>query len=119
MTSGARRWTPVLIIILIIVAGCARSPEAKKARFLDRGDNYFKKEQYREAIIEYRNVLQIDPNQPRAIAQLGLAHYHLGELGQAFRYLLRARELTPDDLEMRQKLGAIYLLGRKPQEATA
>src|SRR5262249_28377802 len=101
----------------VVAAGCARSPEAQKARHLERGDRYFKKEQYREAIIEYRNVLQIDPNQPHAIAQLGLAHYQLGEVGQSFRFLLRARELTPDDAEVHLKLGTIYLMARKPAEA--
>jgi tetratricopeptide (TPR) repeat protein len=117
MRSGVRRWATLTLIVLLVAAGCARSPEAKKARYLDRGDQYFKKEQYREAVIEYRNVLQIDPNQPRAMAQLGLAHYQLGEFGQAFRYLLRARELAPDDMEARLKLGTIYLLARKTQEA--
>jgi tetratricopeptide (TPR) repeat protein len=117
MRSTLHRWVPLVLLVLVVGAGCARSPEARKARHLDRGDRYFKKEQYREAVIEYRNVLQFDQNHPRATAQLGLTHFQLGELGQAFRYLLRARELTPDDAEVRLKLGTIYLMGRKPQEA--
>src|SRR5215468_9263341 len=98
----------LLLMAVFLAAGCARSPEAKKARFLDRGDSYFKKEQYREAIIEYRNVLRIEGTNARAIQQLGLAHYQLGEFGQAARFLLKAQELTPDQLEVRIKLGTLY-----------
>src|SRR5215470_12610487 len=117
MRSRVRRWASLLLVILVVTTACARTPEARKARYLESGDRYFKKEQYREAVIEYRNVLRIDPNQPHAIAQLGLAHYQLGELGQSIPFLLWARQLTPDDAEVRLKLGMIYLLARKPQEA--
>jgi len=102
---------------LAVLAGCSRSPEAQKARHLERGDRYAAKEQYREAMIEYRNVLRFDAANARAIRQLGIAHSQLGELAQAFRYLLKAQELTPDDLEARLKLGAIYLFGGKREEA--
>src|SRR5437879_6487547 len=83
----------------------------------DRDDKYDAQEQYQEAILEYRNVLRIDPANERAIRQLGLAHYQLGELGQAFRYLLKAEELAPDNPEVRLKLGTIYFLGGQADEA--
>src|SRR5882672_9491963 len=79
-SSGMRGVLILLVVALTLATGCARSPEAKKARFLERGDRYFKQQQYREAVIEYRNALRIDGNNPQAIRQLGLAHYQLGEL---------------------------------------
>ena len=99
--------------------GCARSPEAQTARYLDRGDSYLKKARYREAIIEYENALRIQRTDPRATRQLGLAHYQLGEFGQAARYLLKAEELAPDQLDVRLKLGALYILDRRWKEAQA
>ena len=39
---------------------CACSQEARKARHLERADQYFDQKEYREAVIEYRNVLQIE-----------------------------------------------------------
>src|SRR5213593_4523196 len=99
----------VFMTVLVLVAGCSRSPEAKKARHLERGDKYFAREQYREAVIEYANVLRIDGANPRAIRQLALAYYHLGEPAQAFPYLLKSREIEPDNLDVRLKLGTIYL----------
>src|SRR5215470_6145342 len=93
MSRMTRGWVGLLIIGLLVVAGCSRSPEAQKARHLERGDKYVAREQLREAILEYQNVLRIDPTNARATRQLGLAHYRLGELAQAFRYLLKAQEL--------------------------
>src|SRR5215470_18495848 len=117
MTRITRGWATPLIVALALVAGCSRSPEAQKARYLERGDNYAAREQYREAILEYRNVLRLEPANARATRQLGLMHNQLGEFAQAFRFLLNAQELTPDDSEVRLKLGGIYLLGGKRDEA--
>src|SRR5215471_15495408 len=117
MLRRAGGWTVFLVVGLLVMTGCSRSPEAKKARYLERGDKYAAQEQYPEAILEYRNVLQLDPANERAIRQLGLAHYQLGELGQAFRYLLKAEELAPDNPDVRVKLATIYFLGGRPEEA--
>jgi tetratricopeptide (TPR) repeat protein len=87
------RFNAALLVLLVLLGGCARSPEARKARHLERGDGYFKAEKYREAILEYRNALRIEGTHGHATRQLGFAHYELGELGQAYRYLLKARDL--------------------------
>lgn len=109
----------LLVVLVVLSVGCARSPEAKKARYLERGDRYFKQEQYREAIIEYRNALRIENTNGQAIRQLGLAHYQLGQLAQSFRYLLRAYELEPENTPLAVKLAAIYLIAGKPEDARA
>ena len=79
-----------LLVLLALAAGCARSPEARKARHLERGDRYVKEKRYRNAIIEYRNVLRLEAANGEAILGLGLAHFARGEMGKAFRYLYRA-----------------------------
>src|SRR5438128_8058198 len=117
MSRAAKTSTVLLLVGLVLATGCVRSPEAKKARHLERGDRYFAREQYREAIIEYRNVLGIEAANLRALQQLGFAHYQLGEGGQAFRYLLESKKLSPDNAEVRLKLGTIYLVARRPEEA--
>src|SRR5713226_5015820 len=106
-----------LAVLLTLTTGCSRSPEAKKARYLERGDRYFQRQQYREAVLEYRNALRIDGNNPQAVRQLALAHYQLGEVAQSFRFLLKAQELEPDNAEIPLKLATVYLLAGKPEEA--
>lgn len=115
--SRTCRWITLVIILGMVVAvGCSRSPEAKKARHLERGDRFFSQQQYREAIIEYRNVLRFDGANAHAFQQIGFSYYQLGELGQAFPFLLRAKALDPNNLVARLKLGTIYLLGQKLEE---
>jgi tetratricopeptide (TPR) repeat protein len=95
VSEAVRGATLLLLVVLALAAGCSRSPEAQEARHLERGERYFKEEKYRNAIIEYRKVLRVDAANVLATRQLGLAHFQLGEMGQAFRYLLRAQELDP------------------------
>jgi tetratricopeptide (TPR) repeat protein len=115
----ARGGVACAAIALVLAAGCARSPEARKARHLQRGDGYFTQQRYRDAVIEYRNVLRVDASSARATRQLAFAHFQLGEFSHAYRYLLRAHELDPEDVEVRVKLATVYLLGGRPAEARA
>lgn len=117
MSRRSHGWTVLVVLGLLLVGGCSRSPEARKSRHLERGDRNVAREQYRDAILEYRNVLRVDPANERAVRQLGVLHYQLGELAQAFRFLLKAEELAPDALDVRLKLGMVYLLGGKADEA--
>jgi len=87
------------------------------ARHLERADQYFDEGKFQEATIEYQNVLQLDENHAHANRQLGIALYELGRLGESTRSLRRAEEQNPEDLEVRLKLAAIYLLGRLSEEA--
>src|SRR5215475_409713 len=107
----------ILLVLALLLTGCTWSPEAQKARHLERGDQFFARQEYREAIIEYRNVVRLDGINRRAIRQLGVAHYQLGEMSQAFWYLGKSRELDPGDSEIRLKLGTISLLARRPEQA--
>jgi tetratricopeptide (TPR) repeat protein len=122
MTRRGRRLVVGLAIGLLVagglvVVGLRYAPGAREARHLQRGNTYFARQQYREATIEYQNVLQVDARHPVAIRQLALAHYQLGELAHAMRYLPTAQELEPDDVQIRLKLGAIYLLTRQLDRA--
>src|SRR5262245_51613837 len=117
MCQATRAWIAVLLAALLIVTGCSQSVEAKKTRYLEQGDKYFAKGQFREAIVEYANVIQIDPKNARAYRQTALARYELGEFAQAFPYLLKYLELDPDDQDARLKLATIYLAGRNSAKA--
>ena len=115
MKRGLFAWIAVGVAVAII--GCNRSPAEKKARHIQRGDQYYGEQRYREAVIEYRNALRIDTKNAHAIQRLGLSYYQLGELGPSFPFLLKTKELVPDDIEARLKLGTMYLAGRKNTEA--
>jgi tetratricopeptide (TPR) repeat protein len=91
-----------------VVAGC--SPQAKTARHLARASQYVQAEKYREAAIEYMNVLQADPSNRLAVRGMGLTLYQMGEVRGAVYYLQKAEELDPADAEVRIKLGTLFLV---------
>ena len=68
-------------LFLLLAPSCSQlSPEAKKAIHQERGDAYFEEGKYREALIEYKNIVQIDPGNANAHYQVALTHMRLGGL---------------------------------------
>ena len=52
-------------IIALLLAGCSRDPNQQKYAYLASGDNYYQRSKYQEAVIQFRNAIQIDPDLPR------------------------------------------------------
>jgi len=105
-----------LLVALLALAGstgCSR--EARKNRHLARAHRSFQAEEYEKARIEYMNVLRLDPQNPVAIARLGLVSFQQGRMSSAFAFLRKAERSQPDNLEVRLKLGltCFNLLGLK------
>src|SRR5437879_12062883 len=60
----------VLVLTILVSAflgACAETPDAKRARHLSRGDEYFGQGRYKDALIEYQNVLRFNASDSRAI----------------------------------------------------
>ena len=110
-----------LCLAAFVLAGC--SPAAKKARALERADRYFKAGDYDKAKIEYMNVLRVDRQNAIAFQQLGAIWFEEGAPLRAGGFLLRARELAPNNIESRLKLARVFMsIGRlteASQEAMA
>ena len=103
--------------VLLGASLLACSPEARKARHLERADKYFDAEQYREAILEYRNVLQIEDENAHANLRLGLAYFETGFWARAHESLQKAKKFYPDELDVRIKLATIYLIAKELDKA--
>jgi predicted Zn-dependent protease len=92
----------IAIALTTVFAGC--SPEAKKASWLERAESDFKAGEYDKAKIEYMAVLRIEPQNATAIQRLGLIWSEEGSAMSALPYLMKTRELNPDDLVSRRAL---------------
>jgi len=121
-------------LILVTFICCSCSPEAKKASHLKKADANFSAGRYDDAEIEYMNVLQIAPLDPAAVSHLALIYFDQGRMGRVGPMLLKAKELQPDNLDVRLKLGmlqlstgnmkaaydeAVFVLDRRPQDEDA
>src|SRR5213593_4127599 len=110
------------VMVLTILASaflgaCAATPDAKRVRHLSRGDEYFGQGRYKDALIEYQNVLRFNASDARAIERMGFSYHNLGDFRRAYPFLLKARQANPDDVNVTMKLAAIYLLAGKLDEA--
>src|SRR5438094_5178490 len=103
MFGRATRWMVLLLLpaMMLVGAGCSRSPEVRKARHLERADRYFDQAQYSDAVIEYQRALRIDSKDARAVTRLGLALYQSSGPVRAFPYLVKSLELDPANSEVR------------------
>jgi len=106
-TTTGRIWAVLLITGLALLAGvaCAQSPEAKKQKAQERGEQYLKDGKLNEAIIEFRTALQADQNFVPAIQGLGRAYAAKSWNGDAIREFQRAQKLAADSLPLAADLG--------------
>jgi tetratricopeptide (TPR) repeat protein len=104
-----RAYPRILATILVACVAFGCSSERKKIGFLKRADRYFESGEFDKAKIEYLNLLKADPRNPTAIRQLGVIWYEQGAALNATPFLLAARDLIPEDLEVRMKLAFIEL----------
>ena len=113
--------TLICVLLVLAYAGCDwSSPEAKKTKHREQGQVYFEKEQYREALIEFKNVVQLDPKDAQSRYKLALTFFKLGgreNLQGAFVELQKTVEIDPGNRDAQLKLGELYLLGREPAKA--
>src|SRR5712692_5744053 len=53
-TSVAKRSVVAIVVAVVAFAGCARNPQEKAARFINRGKNHLKNKDYARALLEFR-----------------------------------------------------------------
>jgi tetratricopeptide (TPR) repeat protein len=103
----------VLASLVCLVLGCSSNPAAQKAKYLASADQYFAKEQYREAAIQYQNAIQVDPSS--ATAHYGLAKTLMKEKlwPDAYRELQRAAQLDPANIDAQLDLADLMIAGKQ------
>ena len=96
-----RRALRVLLVGLCLFAyGCSGEPAAKNMRFVQRGEAYFAAGKYAEAIIEFKNALQLVPKDAQTHYKLGLALLKRGngpaDLQEAFHAISKSVKIRCD-----------------------
>jgi tetratricopeptide (TPR) repeat protein len=111
----------IFSVVLLGFQGCTNlSDDATNARHRARAQEYIEKKQYREALIELKNVVQAAPSDAAAYYQIALFSLQFDEPGalqDAYNALHKTVSLDPSNKDAQLKLGAIYLLGQRTEEA--
>ena len=133
MKIGIKK-TVALVLAAGVLAGLTGcSQESKRKRHVERGEGYFQKNDFQKAEIEFLGAAKLSPTaDPLVVRRLGTIYHAQGRTFEAYQVLTRAKELVPDDLEMRYLLGtvmvslqrmqpareeALFILGKKPDHA--
>src|ERR1700704_2402642 len=103
IASGHRQLIFALSLVVVASAGCSKE-EPSKDQLLSRAKEAFAAEQYDKAQKEYQDILQLAPNDPTAVRQLGIIYFDQGQIRQAYPLLKQSAELRPDDLDVQLKL---------------
>lgn len=113
MSSGASRLlqnsvflTVALTLGLLVIAGC-QSDEERLETFIERGDQYVEDKAYAEAIIEFKNVLQIDPENAAAHQALSLAYLQVDKPREAYWEMSETVRLDPENTDARLRYGTL------------
>lgn len=117
-----------LAALAIAMGGC--SAEARKTRTLEHAKQLMQAGNFDNAEVEFLNVLKADGRNADAIAGLGMMYFDQGRTGRMLPYLVKGKELQPENLELRMRLGkcflavgrfddaraeALYIIQRQPQ----
>src|SRR5690348_1516409 len=87
--------TPAIVLIIVLLCGCAASPEARRDKFLTRGKAFAEKREYGRALLEFKNAAKIAPNDSEVYYQLGIAFMGARDANAAYLAFRKALELNP------------------------
>ena len=83
-------------VLAAMLTGCSRDPNVRKQKYLESGQRYFDKGQYREAEIQFENAIQVDARFADGHYKLALAAMKLQQWPIAYQELSKTIEIQPD-----------------------
>jgi tetratricopeptide (TPR) repeat protein len=104
-------------MIVLAVSACTNDVEVRKAALLTSGNDYLKAGKHAEAIIEYRNAVQLDERFGAARLKLAEAYALAGNRARAAAEYIRASDLLPENNEVQLTAGEYLLLANRLDEA--
>jgi len=102
--------------IALLLAGCGGA-ESRRANHMERGQEYFVAGNFEKARVEFRNALQIAPNDAEARFMNGRVAEKLRDIRTAVGMYQGAIEVNADHVQARANLGRLMVFGGAPQRA--
>ena len=101
-----------LLAAILVLAAC-QDDASRLAEHQARAEAYLEEEKYAEAIIEFKNALQVDPNLAEAHHGLAKALIAQKRVRQAYWELQETVRLDPTNLDARLEYGQFLLFGKE------
>jgi len=93
-------------LFVVAFVGCADDAD-RIAGFMESGNEYVEEGKHDEAVIEFKNVLQIDPEYAAAHEALSLAYLETQKPREAYWEMSETVRLDPQNVEARLRYGTI------------
>ena len=115
--SGFQYRVAAVCVLAALLTGCSRDPNVRKQKYLESGQRYFDKGQYREAEIQFENAIQVDSRFADAHYKLALAAMKLQQWPTAYQELLTTVQIQPDQYAAHLDMANLLIMGRQFNEA--
>jgi tetratricopeptide (TPR) repeat protein len=106
----------VAALVLSLAAGCGTA-ESRKAKALDKGNAFLAEGNLDKARVEYRNALQLAPNDAEARYRNGVVLEKQGHIREAGQFYQGAIDVQPAHAAARAALARLYLFAGSPERA--
>lgn len=84
-----------VLLSLLLLQSCRETPEARFARFMKSGESLMAKKDPARAALEFRNAVQVRPQDPKSMFALAQALVAMGDYRQGVTALRKTLELDP------------------------
>jgi tetratricopeptide (TPR) repeat protein len=105
----------LLLCLSIFFAACGHSTAA----FLTKGEEYFQKRKFNDALMQFRSAAESDKDSAKAHWGLARAYENLGLFNETLDELRKTVELDDANLDAKAKLANYFLLVQPPMIAEA
>ena len=85
-------WASVAILVL---SACTQSPQAKEAKYLEKGRKEFEKKNYAAAILHFKNAVPAQPRDAEPYYQLGLSYLAANDSNTACLLFSESHRVEP------------------------
>lgn len=103
-------------ILVLALGGCANMVQQRVEAFNEDGVQLFAKGDYRSAQESFEAALNLTPNDPSLLYNLGQCHDRLGDWRTAEHYYLSCLRVAPNHADARfAQIALLYRTGRQPE----
>jgi tetratricopeptide (TPR) repeat protein len=99
-----------------LLSGCS-NPQKAKLKYLESGQRYYEKGQYKEASIQFQNAINIDSRYTEAHYRMALAELKLGDWPDAYQELTTTTQLDPHNYGARLEMAKLMIAGHQYPDA--
>jgi tetratricopeptide (TPR) repeat protein len=106
-----------ILPLLLVGALACQDDAAKVGEHMARGKQYVEEKKFNEAVIEFKSVLQIDPNVADAHYQLAHAYFAINKPGDGYWELRETVRLDPKNTEAVLEFSQVAIAAGEQEEA--